>query len=138
MKKYAVITLFTLFCASCIARTDIPQPQPQPQSGVEFSDEPMSAVDLDMSQVYTYTPSAEVVTEPQDDNFYRRNIIVKASGDNYVVYEYVDVRIDKVATLASRYCYDTNPGKSAYLRDLYLNRNHKRRATFECIDLASE
>jgi len=135
MKKLTVIALFALFCASCIAKPEAPRPQPAATDAPEMQ---IPVADIDMTQVYTYDHSAEVVTEPQDDDFYRRNIIVKATGDNYVVYEYIDVRIDKVATLASRYCYDTNPGKSAYLRDLYLNRNHKRRATFECIDLASE
>ena len=75
-------------------------------------------------------------TMPQED-LYRYNISVKAMGEDYVVYEYSDVRIDKVATLASSYCYETNPGKKAYLRDIYMHRNHKRRATFDCVDLAT-
>ncbi len=71
------------------------------------------------------------------ERFYR-NIATKAMGDDYVVYEYVDVRIDDVATLASRYCFETTNGKKAYLRDIYMYKNHKRRATFDCVDLAAE
>ena len=76
--------------------------------------------------------------QTEDPAFYRHNIVTKAKGEDYVVYEYSDVRIDKVATLAAKYCYDTNPGKKAYLRDIYLNKNHKRRATFDCVDLATQ
>ncbi|MBR1825711.1 MAG: hypothetical protein IJ770_03900 [Alphaproteobacteria bacterium] len=135
MKKIAFIGLFALLCASCIAKQEASRPQQAPSAAPEIQTVP---ADIDMTQVYTYSPNAEVVVQPAEDDFYRRNIVVKATGDDYVVYEYSDVRVDKVATLASRYCYDINPGKSAYLRDLYMNRNHKRRATFECIDLASE
>ena len=51
----------------------------------------------------------------------------------------MDVRIDDVATLASAYCFEmTNGVKKAYLRDIYMYKNHKRRATFDCVDLAAE
>ena len=73
-----------------------------------------------------------------DAERFRRNISTKAMGEDYVVYGYVDVRIDDVATLASRYCYETTEGKKAYLRDIYMYKNHKRRATFDCVDLAAE
>ncbi len=73
-----------------------------------------------------------------DTERFRQNIATKAMGDDYVVYEYKDVRIDDVATLASRYCYETNPNKKAFLRDIYMHKNHKRRVTFDCVDLASE
>ena len=73
-----------------------------------------------------------------DAERFRRNIATKVMGEDYVVYEYVDVRIDDVATLASRYCYETTEGKKAYLRDIYMYKNHKRRATFDCVDLAAE
>lgn len=73
-----------------------------------------------------------------DEERFRQNIAVKGMGDDYVVYEYVDVRIDDVATLASKYCYEMTENKKAYLRDIYLYKNHKRRATFDCVDLAQK
>ena len=135
MKKIAFIGLFALLCASCIAKQEPSRPQQVPVAAPEVQTAP---ADIDMTQVYTYSPDTEIDVQPQEDDFYRHNIVVKATGDNYVVYEYSNVRIDKVAVLAAHYCYDIDPCKSAYLRDLYMNRNHKRRATFECIDLASE
>ncbi len=88
-----------------------------------------SKVDNDMG-VPVYSSDAER---------FRRNIATKAMGDDFVVYEYVDVRIDDVATLASAYCYEMTEGtKKAYLRDIYMYKNHKRRATFDCVDLAGE
>ena len=73
-----------------------------------------------------------------DAERFRQNIAIKGMGDDYMVYEYTDVRIDDVATLASRYCYETTNGKKAYLRDIYMFKNHKRRATFDCVDLAQQ
>ncbi len=73
-----------------------------------------------------------------DAERFRHNIAVKGMGEDYVVYEYVDVRIDDVATLASAYCFEMNPDKKAYLRDIYMFKNRKRRATFDCVDLAVE
>ncbi|MEE6206662.1 MAG: hypothetical protein VZR95_01240 [Alphaproteobacteria bacterium] len=115
MKKFVFIGLLAVLC-SCRART-VNQPDP--------------------AATYDETGYTAEYTMPEED-LYRYNISVKAMGDDYVVYEYSDVRVDKVATLASAYCFETNPGKKAYLRDIYLHKNHKRRATFDCVDLATE
>ena len=126
-------------CVSCIANPD-DKPMQQPT----MVNEVVNVDDIDMSQVYTYEPEAQVVepaaeTEPAlDADFYRRHILVKGMGDDYIIYEYSDVRVDQVATLASRYCYDKDSRTSAYLRDIYMRKNHKRRATFDCIDLARD
>lgn len=134
MKKLTFIGLFALLCASCIAKPEAPQsPQPQQPEAVAV---PSAPADIDMTQVYTYTPEQAATQQFSDDDFYRRNIVVKATGDNYVIYEYTNVRIDQVAMLASQYCYEIDPCLSAYLRDMYMNKNHRRRVTFECIDLA--
>ena len=124
MKKFALIALAAALCGSCLAR---------PETEVVRQQQPLPA-EIDNSQVYTYSPDTVSMS---DIDLYRSSIVVKTMGDDYVIYEYVDVRVDKVATLAAQYCYETNPGKSAYLRDIYLQKNHKRRATFDCIDLAT-
>lgn len=130
MKKIGLIALAAALCGSCLARPE-----------AEVVQQPATD-NIDTSQVYTYTPETGVGTPAgtvavSDADFYRSNIVVKTMGDDYVIYEYADVRVDKVATLAAQYCYETNPGKSAYLRDIYLQKNHKRRATFDCVDLAT-
>jgi hypothetical protein len=126
MKKIGLIALAAALCGSCLARPE-----------AEVVQQP-AAANIDTSQVYTYTPGTAAGTvSVSDADFYRSNIGGKTMGDDYVIYEYVDVRVDKVATLAAQYCYETNPGKSAYLRDIYLQKNHKRRATFDCVDLAT-
>ena len=125
MNKFALIGLSVLVLASCISK---------PKEEVE-------AVSKNQETQSASAPSKAVHTvdiADSDLEMYRRNIIVKTMGDDYIIYEYSNVRIDKVAPLASRYCYETNPGKKAYLRDIYLHKNHKRRATFDCVDLASE
>lgn len=125
MKKILGIGLAVLVIASCVSK---------PNKDVEAAKEQPNA-EQNVSQ-----PEKERVVNISDADLelYRKNIVVKTMGDDYIVYEYSDVRIDKVAPLASRYCYETNPGKKAYLRDIYMHKNHKRRATFDCVDLASE
>lgn len=115
MNKIALVGLSILLLASCMSK---------PKGDVETTQKAPAERFVDIAEA--------------DLEMYRRNIIVKTMGDDYVIYEYSDVRIDKVAPLASRYCYETNPGKKAYLRDIYMHKNHKRRATFDCVDLASE
>lgn len=67
------------------------------------------------------------------DRFFQ-NVIVKEKTPHYVTYEYKDVRIDEIAFLASRYCFEQD-GKTAYLHDTVLYRNFTRRATFDCLEL---
>lgn len=140
MKKLIVIGIAALLCASCqlengqnrtlMDRLNTSQAE---QAAPQEIGEPSAQV-------------APVVSEPRlaagkyasDADRYRQNIVVKVMGENYIVYEYSDVRIDDVATLASAFCYETDPDTKAYLRDVYMYRNHKRRATFDCVNLASK
>ena len=116
MKKLVLIGVFAALCASCRS-TNKAENYVEPEY-------------IEVTQTMpAYTTEA---------NFYQENIVQKASGDSYVVYEYADVRVDKVASLAADFCNRTNPGKKAYLRDIYMNKNYKRRATFDCVDLASK
>lgn len=115
MKKIALLGILLALCA-CRART-IRQEVAEP--------------------AYDVPETAQTYVMPEED-LYRYNISVKAMGDDYIVYEYADVRIDRVATLASAFCFETNPGKKAYLRDIYMHKNRKRRATFDCVDLATQ
>ena len=134
MKKITFIGLFALLCVSCMSKPNSTQ---APLTDGVAAPAPVTEP-IDMSQVYTYQSAETVTIQPQDEEFYRRNVVTKAMGDDYIIYEYTNIRIDQIAALAARYCYETNQCTSAYLRDLYLNRNHKRRATFQCIDLASQ
>lgn len=121
MKKSTLLVLGLLACASCQADNDYYAQQSL--SGTTATAMPASV------QISGISPDAA--------DFYRKNIVVKAMGDDFVVYEYSNVQVDKVATLAAGYCEQTNPGKKAYLRDIYMHKNHKRRATFDCVDLAT-
>lgn len=66
---------------------------------------------------------------------YRENISVKKQNEDFITYEYKDIRIDEIAVLAADYCQ--RYGKEAYLREILLYRNHLRRATFDCTALAN-
>ena len=69
---------------------------------------------------------------------FKQNIVLKAKGENFVTYEYKDVRVDELASLAIKYCEDNVYGTKAYLREIVLYHNNARRATFDCVNLAIE
>ena len=118
MKKLVLISFAAIMCFSCRARSVSEQNAP----------------------VYAESQYATIQYAPgyvNEGDLYNQNIVIKARGEDFVVYEYSDVRVDKVANLATGFCNETNPGKKAYLRDIYMHKNHKRRATFDCVDLAT-
>ncbi len=145
MKKLIVIGIAALLCASCQLESGQGESTLMEKLNTSGAAEPaeMAAPEVAVPQ---QTAQAPVVSEPRlaagkyasDADRYRQNIVVKVMGENYIVYEYSDVRIDDVATLASAFCYETDPDTKAYLRDVYMYRNHKRRATFDCVNLASK
>lgn len=65
---------------------------------------------------------------------FMQNVSVKEETSRYVTYEYKDVRIDEVASIAARYCAE-HGDKKAFLRQSITYRNHLRRATFDCVNL---
>lgn len=80
--------------------------------------------------------SAKLEDDIYGDDFERfaQNVSIKEETPRFVTYEYKDVRIDEIASLAARYC-EKQSGKTAFLRDNITYRNHLRRATFDCLNL---
>ena len=140
MNKIALVGISVLLLASCIAKPkeDAETVQNKQSGSLQEMLKQQEAQGQEKQAVQAQKPERVVDIADSDLEMYRRNIVVKTMGEDYIVYEYSNVRIDKVAPLASRFCYETNPGKKAYLRDIYMHKNHKRRATFDCVDLASE
>ena len=140
MKKIVLVGISVLLLASCIAKPkeDTEVMQNKQSGSLQEMLKQQEAQGQEKQAAQAQKPERVVDIADSDLEMYRRNIVVKTMGEDYIVYEYSNVRIDKVAPLASRFCYETNPGKKAYLRDIYMHKNHKRRATFDCVDLASE
>lgn len=143
MKKVLYILAATLVCASCQLENskygtlgEMWRDQRQPQQQV--ATQPMVSVEQIQSSAVAEPRIMPAPKYASDIERLRQNIVMKAGDNNYVVYEYGDVRIDDVASFASAYCYEYGVGKKAYLRDIYMYRNHKRRATFDCGNLASQ
>ena len=87
--------------------------------------------------VYYATPQDEGLVVPAYDDDYERfaaNVRVKHSDEYGITYEYKDVRLDEIAYMAARYCYEHGERK-AVLHDSQLFRNFSRRATFDCVEL---
>ncbi len=75
-------------------------------------------------------PQAPVLTDA-DYADYAKNVTVAAQGENFVVYEYKNIRVDDLAILAALYCKDHN-SLQAYLDNITLYHNNARRAKFLC------
>jgi len=60
------------------------------------------------------------------------NVRVKSYDEHGITYEYKNMRIDEIASLASEYCHEQKERK-AVLHDSQLYRNFSRRATFYCL-----
>ena len=100
----------------------------------------LGACTKNLPTTVNYTEPTLVInqTYADDADRYRQNISVKEEGDGFVTYEYKDVCIDEVATLAIVYCQEKAPTTAAHLREIVLYRNNARRATFDCLNLAKE
>lgn len=62
---------------------------------------------------------------------FAKNVIVVKQTENFVEYEYKNIRVDDMAVLAAIYCHEHNH-KKAYLDTIQLYHNNSRRARFVC------
>ena len=51
------------------------------------------------------------------------DVFVVSEGDNFVTYQYKNVRVDEISPLASLYCDDVAYGRSPYLREVNMFYN---------------
>ncbi len=143
MNKNTILLLVLSLIAACglsyqsgpLIADQPPQTNPSntiPQNVVEApvylpSDQPVQIQTNDIVQEVPASYDADFVR-------YKQNIILKQHDQNFVSYEYKNVRVDEVASAAIKYCQDLK-GQNAKLLEVVMRPNHSRLATFECIDL---
>ena len=66
----------------------------------------------------------------------QKNVFVVEEGEDFVTYQYKEVRVDEISPLATLYCADVANGRNAYLRNVAIFHNGYMRATFDCVNLA--
>ena len=76
-----------------------------------------------------FNPEPENI-EP-DYNYIADHARVVDKTSNYVVYEYMNIRVDEIAPVAALYCNDQG-GKQASLYNIELRPNNRRRVVFAC------
>ncbi len=69
-----------------------------------------------------------------DYKTFSRRIAIKGGNDNFVTYEYRDIRVDELMPLAARYCSEKG-GRTALLRKINMYNGNSRRVTFDCVRL---
>ncbi len=70
----------------------------------------------------------------EDYKTFLRRIAVKDGSDNFVTYEYRDIRVDELMPLAARYCSEKG-NRTALLRKINVYSGKSRRVTFDCVRL---
>ncbi len=75
-----------------------------------------------------------VAVDPSDYKSFASRVAVKAKSDNFVTYEYRDIRVDELMPLAAHYCRE-HGDRTAILRKINLYRGYYRRVTFDCVRL---
>ncbi len=78
----------------------------------------------------------ESVLVSSQRNLTVNDVFVVGEGDDFVTYQYKNVRVDEISPLASMYCADVAYGGSSYLREVTMYHNGFMRATFDCVSLA--
>jgi hypothetical protein len=80
------------------------------------------------SSASSYTASERAISA--------NDVFVVSEGEDYVTYQYKNVRVDEISPLASLYCADAEVSSSPYLREVNMYHNGFMRATFDCVSLA--
>lgn len=75
-----------------------------------------------------------VKVDAADYESFARRVAVKAKSDNFVTYEYRDIRVDELMPLAAHYCRE-HGDRTAVLRKINLYHGYYRRVTFDCVRL---
>lgn len=78
--------------------------------------------------------SKDVKVNAADYESFSRRVAVKAKSDNFVTYEYRDIRVDELMPLAAHYCSE-HGDRTAILRKINLYHGYYRRVTFDCVRL---
>lgn len=78
--------------------------------------------------------SKDVKVNASDYESFSRRVAVKAKSDNFVTYEYRDIRVDELMPLAAHYCNE-HGNRTAILRKINLYHGYYRRVTFDCVRL---
>ncbi len=84
--------------------------------------------EMPSSNMQTFVSSQHEITA--------NDVFVVGEGEDFVTYQYKNVRVDEISPLASLYCADVAFGGSPYLREVTLYHNGFMRATFDCVSLA--
>ncbi len=122
MKK--IVCLFALFLGACTTEYILMDENSNPvQDGYYTQLEQESSVDNSLSQL-------------SQRNLTVNDVFVVGEGNDFVTYQYKNVRVDEISPLASMYCADVSYGGSPYLREVTMYHNGFMRATFDCVSLA--
>ena len=145
MKKFILLAGIFLLCAcSLMGRgTVLSDSQSQPKTYVRASEK--APVKVTYAQTQETAPkqataqpvkAQPVIAQPAMAQR-STGVSVKARGENFVTYEYKDIRVDQLRGWAESYCKQKGYENFA-LRDIIVYRNYMRRATFDCFHLANE
>lgn len=145
MKNIWVLVMSLFFCACSTEYILMDEDRNPVEKGyyTENSVDSGDVSDLRADDYYRISDNIqpeEIVKEIQYQDGERpitaNDVFVVGEGNDFVTYQYKNVRVDEISPLAVLYCADVAFGASPYLREVSMYHNGFMRATFDCVNLA--
>ena len=128
MKKFLLLSLLILNACSTEYVLMDESTNPVLEGEYTYQMQNNHSSEMQSSNMQTFVSSQRDITA--------NDVFVVGEGDDFVTYQYKNVRVDEISPLASLYCADVAFGGSPYLREVTLYHNGFMRATFDCVSLA--
>ncbi len=124
MKKFLILSLLFMLNA-CTTKYILMDENGNPVDEDYYT---QASAEGEASSASSYTSSERAISA--------NDVFVVSEGEDYVTYQYKNVRVDEISPLASLYCADAEVSSSPYLREVNMYHNGFMRATFDCVSLA--
>jgi hypothetical protein len=124
MKKFLILSLLFMLNA-CTTKYILMDENGNPVDEDYYT---QASAEGEASSASSYTASERAISA--------NDVFVVSEGEDYVTYQYKNVRVDEISPLASLYCADAEVSSSPYLREVNMYHNGFMRATFDCVSLA--
>jgi hypothetical protein len=124
MKKFLILSLLFMLNA-CTTKYILMDENGNPVDEDYYT---QASAEGESSSASSYTASERAISA--------NDVFVVSEGEDYVTYQYKNVRVDEISPLASLYCADAEVSSSPYLREVNMYHNGFMRATFDCVSLA--
>lgn len=127
MKKFLVLAV-AMMLSACTTKYILMDENGNPVPDGYYTQNLEGAGNVDVASGYGNKMSEEKISA--------NDVFVVKEGEDFVTYQYKNVRVDEISPMASLYCADMSYNGSPYLREVSMYHNGFMRATFDCVNVA--